>query len=161
MNSNSYCTSKLLCKATIKWTVWLVHFAERTEGKLATFTVVNLVATAPQTWPCYFLSIVVFTTSHRHSENKKEVTLGNRLVALQEPASANQNFGPIRNSSTRLMAFWEQMISPCSASSPANNIWQSFTVFNWLSVDRLSRGLPDSRLAVIIWPNQFGNICSM
>ena len=82
MNSNSYCTSKLLCKATIKWTVWLVHFAERTEGKLATFTVVNLVATAPQTWPCYFLSIVVFTTSHRHSENKKEVTLGNRLVAL-------------------------------------------------------------------------------
>ncbi len=81
------------------WTVtlWLVHFAERNGNKLATFTVVNLIANI--SYDLITVKLLLFLSLcccvlPRHSEGKgTDICKSSRCSASTvQPGSADQNF---------------------------------------------------------------------
>ncbi len=114
------------------WTVmlWLVHSAKRLGGKLATFTVFNLIANIIYTvitvalfyfFPCVHVAMA-FRRSVCHlgeaQWEQKAMITANWLVALfqlcESPVTADQNFWHVRNPSDHQIVCREQHISPRS-----------------------------------------------
>ncbi len=107
-----------------KMTVWFVHFAERIGDKLATFTVVTLIANVSHTDYCNYSSFIysllcscvwqwhfqTFCLQLRvGTVGKKALTLVNQPVTLLQVCESRSNFP--------LTAVQEQMMGPHSPRS--------------------------------------------